>query len=163
MFEEPLPRLFSYSKIRTNVQIIRKWWNILNWVYWILGGINLLMWGTISVLFACKVKSIGALRHTEEHNEQEPKISVVIAARNEEKALERCIISLMHQTYSNLEVIVVNDRSDDSTGKIIENLTRIDSRVRGIEITELPPQWMGKSHALYQGTKQAEGDWILFT
>ncbi|MCJ8013720.1 glycosyltransferase [Paenibacillus sp. KQZ6P-2] len=133
-------------------------------MYWILGGINLLMWGSIAILFTCNVRKIGALRYTEEkRGEDEPKISVIIAARNEEKALERCVESLMNQTYSNVEVIVVNDRSSDSTGSIINKLVKKYPRVKGIEVTGLPAKWMGKSHALYQGTRQSNGEWILFT
>ncbi|MEC0242564.1 glycosyltransferase family 2 protein [Paenibacillus dokdonensis] len=133
-------------------------------MYWILGGLNVLMWGTIAVIFTAKVRGIGALHQTmEKMDGEQPMISVIIAARNEQKALERCIKSLINQTYPRLEVIVVNDRSDDSTGEIIARLEGTYSNVKGIEISELPEQWMGKSHALLQGTKQAQGDWLLFT
>ncbi|WP_237391766.1 glycosyltransferase [Paenibacillus dendrobii] len=121
------------------------------------------MWGTIAALFTMKVKDIGALYETQETKNNLPQISVIIAARNEEKALERCVVSLMKQTYSNLEVIVVNDRSSDATGDIIRKMVNSYPNVTGLEIKDLPAQWMGKSHALWEGSKLAQGDWILFT
>lgn len=136
----------------------------MHWLYWILGGLNVFMWGPIAVIFTLKVKEIGALHDTEEVQiGSHPLVSVVLAARNEEKALERCVLSLVQQTYRQLEIILINDRSDDATGKIMSKLEAAYPNVTVIEITELPERWMGKSHALYQGTKQAKGEWLLFT
>ncbi|MGN7490366.1 glycosyltransferase [Paenibacillus sp. SAF-054] len=129
-----------------------------------MGGLNVLMWGTIAVIFTVKAKGIGALHQTKEKDGgEQPLISVIIAARNEQKALERCVLSLVKQTYPKLEIIVVNDRSEDDTGTIIAKLAASYPNIAGININELPERWMGKSHALLQGTKQAKGEWLLFT
>jgi len=123
-----------------------------------------LMWGTIAVIFTAKAREIGVLHRTgEETLERKPFISVVIAARNEQKALERCVQSLMKQTYAPLEVVVVNDRSEDDTGAIAAKLAQAYPNVTALNVRDLPEQWMGKSHALFQGTKMAKGERLLFT
>jgi chlorobactene glucosyltransferase len=92
-----------------------------------------------------------------------PMVSIIVPARNEEKSIERCVRSLLAQDYSQFEVIVVDDCSEDATGKILAGLEKTDSRLKVIRGKPLPEGWMGKAHALYQGQSQAEGDWLLFT
>ncbi|ULO08001.1 glycosyltransferase family 2 protein [Paenibacillus sp. 19GGS1-52] len=136
----------------------------MNWIYWILGGLNVVMWGTIAIIFTGKAAQIGKLYQTEDKLKDEPPlISVVIAAKNEQKALERCVESLIKQTYTRLEIILVNDRSEDETANIMQRLSDMYPNVNGLDITELPDNWMGKSHALFQGSKRANGEWLLFT
>lgn len=60
---------------------------------------------------------------------QNYKISIIVPAYNVEKYIEQCLRSLMNQTYKNLEIIVVNDGSKDSTGEIIERLAKEDERI----------------------------------
>ena len=92
-----------------------------------------------------------------------PKVSVVFAARDEEQYIGDCLQSLRKQTYENLEVVVVNDRSTDRTPQIIDDLVAQDSRIQGLHIQELPQGWLGKNHALWQGAKLATGSHLLFT
>ncbi|MFJ7725455.1 glycosyltransferase [Neobacillus sp. NPDC097160] len=92
-----------------------------------------------------------------------PLLSVIVAARNEEKQITASILSQLKQTYKHVEWILVNDRSIDGTGKIMDELLREDARITVIHITELPEGWLGKNHALYKGTLQSSGKWLLFT
>ncbi|WP_066060757.1 glycosyltransferase [Neobacillus soli] len=92
-----------------------------------------------------------------------PLLSVIVAARNEEKQIRASILSQLKQTYKNVEWILVNDRSTDETGKIMDELTKDDLRIKVIHINELPAGWLGKNHALYKGTRHALGKWLLFT
>ncbi|MGF6948536.1 glycosyltransferase involved in cell wall biosynthesis [Neobacillus sp. B4I6] len=92
-----------------------------------------------------------------------PLLSVVVAARNEEKQIEASILSQLEQTYKNVEWILVNDRSTDMTGTIMEELTKIDPRLKVIHVDQLPEGWLGKNNALYTGALQASGKWLLFT
>ncbi|WLR52075.1 glycosyltransferase family 2 protein [Bacillus tianshenii] len=94
---------------------------------------------------------------------EEPLLSVIIAARDEEQAIEQSIRSQLQQNYRNVEWIVVNDRSTDRTGEIIELLAAEDLRVQPVHINSLPSGWLGKNHALYNGYQQANGDYLLFT
>jgi glycosyltransferase involved in cell wall biosynthesis len=91
------------------------------------------------------------------------KVSVIIAARNEEKSVEMTILSLLNQTHSELELIVVNDRSTDATGLKINKLARLNQRIFPIHIETLPSGWLGKNHALYKGYQVASGSFLLFT
>jgi cellulose synthase/poly-beta-1,6-N-acetylglucosamine synthase-like glycosyltransferase len=89
-----------------------------------------------------------------------PRVSIVVAARNEERVIERCMQSLVRQRYPNYEVIVADDRSTDSTAEIVKK--KFPS-VRCIEIPSLPSGYAGKSHALWAAQKEATGEWLLFT
>jgi chlorobactene glucosyltransferase len=92
-----------------------------------------------------------------------PRISIIVPARNEGRQIERCVRSLLAQGYPNLDVIVVDDRSEDATASIVERIAGEDSRVRLITGEPLPPGWVGKPWALAQGARHAGGDWLLFT
>lgn len=95
-------------------------------------------------------------------NPPAPLISVIIPVRNEERNIRRCLESMFRQTYPNLEVIVVNDRSSDRTPQILEELAQEDSRLQVIQGSPLPEGWAGKPHALWQGSKAARGEWLCF-
>jgi len=58
---------------------------------------------------------------------------------------------------------VVDDRSDDGTGAILDRVASAEPRLRVVHVTELPPGWLGKNHALWLGAGEAAGELILFT
>ncbi len=92
-----------------------------------------------------------------------PKVSVVIPARNESDYLAAALNAKLNDGYPNLELIVVDDRSTDGTGFVAQALARADSRIRVVRIDELPPDWLGKVHALQRGLESAWGEWVLFS
>ena len=92
-----------------------------------------------------------------------PRVSVIVAARNEGMTIEPALNSVLDLDYPNLEVIAVDDRSDDATGRILDDMATVDLRLRVIHIVELPSGWIGKSHALQHGAEMASGDLLLFT
>lgn len=87
----------------------------------------------------------------------EKKISVIVPIYNTEEYLEKCIQSLINQTYSNLEIILVNDGSKDDCGKICEEYAKNDLRIKYIYQNN-----MGVSAARNTGLKEATGDFIAF-
>ncbi|MBW3655068.1 MAG: glycosyltransferase family 2 protein, partial [Gemmatimonadetes bacterium] len=87
-----------------------------------------------------------------------PSVSVVIAARNEERAIEHALRSVLAQEGGRVEVIVIDDRSDDSTGAILDRMAAAAPRLRVVHVTELPPGWLGKNHALWMGAAAATGE-----
>jgi glycosyltransferase involved in cell wall biosynthesis len=89
--------------------------------------------------------------------------SVVIAARDEEARIGQTIHHLLTQRGVELEVIVVDDRSTDRAGEILQRLAREDSRLKVKRVDILPEGWLGKCHACHIGACTATGDWILFT
>ncbi len=92
-----------------------------------------------------------------------PKVSIVLAARNEERHLEAALETLLSLDYPDLEIVAVNDRSTDRTGSILERIAARDRRLLVLNVDHLPSGWLGKNHALYRGAMSAQGDWILFT
>ncbi|MBI3121243.1 MAG: glycosyltransferase, partial [candidate division NC10 bacterium] len=90
-------------------------------------------------------------------------VSVIVPARNEARVLPRSIASLVGQTFPDLEVIALNDRSTDDTGAVLDSLKQIHARLTVIHLDSLPEGWVGKTHALYLGSRRAQGEWLLFT
>ncbi len=99
--------------------------------------------------------------------------------------MEQALNTLLALDYDNYEIIAVNDRSTDSTGEIMERVAGRPSKksqsqnphfsqktremghpnpiLRVIHHTDLPPGWLGKTHAMWTAAKEATGDWLLFT
>lgn len=85
------------------------------------------------------------------------KISVIIPAYQVERYIENCIESIRKQSYSNLEIIIVNDGSTDKTGEILENYKYIDERIKVITKRN-----GGLSDARNVALNQATGDYVTF-
>ena len=92
-----------------------------------------------------------------------PTVTIIFAARNEGSTVAEAARSMAEQRYPNLEVIAVNDRSDDDTGTYLKQVAAAHPNLRVLEVQELPPGWLGKTHALARGAEAASGDWLLFT
>lgn len=86
-----------------------------------------------------------------------PKISVIIPVYNVERYLSQCLESVIHQTWQNLEIIIVNDGSTDSSAKIIDEFANKDSR-----IIVMSQSNRGLSAARNTGILNATGDYIGF-
>jgi chlorobactene glucosyltransferase len=70
--------------------------------------------------------------------------------------------ALLAQTYPNFEIIVLDDRSTDSTPEILSRLSASDSRIKIIDGSDLPLGWAGKPFALTQAAAAAHGEWLCF-
>lgn len=92
-----------------------------------------------------------------------PKVSVIAPCRNEGGNVEQAMSSLLAQDYPDLEIVAVNDRSEDDTGAVLDRLARNDTRLRVVHIDTLPSGWLGKNNAMHRGASEARGEWILFT
>ena len=92
-----------------------------------------------------------------------PRISMLFAARDEEEKLPAALATLMEIDYPDLEVIAVDDRSQDSTGSILDGFAAAHPRLRVVHITQLPSGWLGKPHALQKAYEASTGEWLLFT
>jgi glycosyltransferase involved in cell wall biosynthesis len=92
-----------------------------------------------------------------------PTLSLVIAASNERHTMQHSIPDLLATDYPNVEFILVDDRSSDGTGELIEGFAKNDDRVHPIHIILLPEGWLGKVNALDTGASTAKGKWLLFT
>ncbi|MBT5201383.1 MAG: glycosyltransferase [Thaumarchaeota archaeon] len=99
----------------------------------------------------------------ENKSKSTPRVSVILPARNEENFIKKCLDSLTKQNYQNYEVIVIDDSSDDSTGKIISEYAKNNSKVIPVTAKPKPEGWMGKNWACMEGYRKATGELLLFT
>jgi cellulose synthase/poly-beta-1,6-N-acetylglucosamine synthase-like glycosyltransferase len=92
-----------------------------------------------------------------------PSLSVVVAAKDEEQNIARCIDGLLAQDYPRLQVIIANDRSRDRTPQIIDDYARRDPRLTAVHVRELPAGWFGKNNAMREAMQQATGELLCFS
>jgi cellulose synthase/poly-beta-1,6-N-acetylglucosamine synthase-like glycosyltransferase len=92
-----------------------------------------------------------------------PSVSLIAPARNEERNIERAVRSLVCLDYPRLEITLVNDRSTDRTGEILDRLAAEFPQLNVVHLTELPAGWLGKNHAMQLGADRSGGEWLLFT
>ncbi len=134
-----------------------------------LGGLLAVGWSGIAADYFSGARCARSLDHVPPPGEGEeaPPLSVVVAACNEAEKLPRAFRSLLTQDYPGpFEIVAVDDRSTDGTGEMLDFLAReapANKRVTVLHLESLPPGWLGKTHALWQGAHRAGGRWILFT
>lgn len=86
-----------------------------------------------------------------------PLVSIIIPVYNGEKYIERCLKSLIQQTYKNIEIIVLNDGSTDHTMQVLQKYQHMDERICVVD-----KQNTGVSDTRNQGLKLAKGDFVQF-
>jgi chlorobactene glucosyltransferase len=152
----------------------RSWPRILLWSHVIsVVSFYLINWRRTAPTENDVVKVLAAKRTTQTASKtngvsfaEQPLVSIIVPARNEERNIWRCVSSLLEQDYERFEVIVVDDGSTDKTGAILDELTATHpqgKRLWTLRLRDLPPGWAGKPHAIHMGTREANGTWLLFT
>ncbi|MGO9084345.1 MAG: glycosyltransferase [Candidatus Sulfotelmatobacter sp.] len=160
--------------------------------YWIAGIILALAWLSRIVDAALGMPSVADVSRPEWDRNPvsptgNPRVSIIVPARNEEESIEQALSTLLALDYDNYEVIAVNDRSTDRTGEIMERVEKnprpFDKLRAGsvspkngktrtghphpdfhvIQHDELPAGWLGKAHAMWTAANEATGEWLLFT
>jgi glycosyltransferase involved in cell wall biosynthesis len=91
-----------------------------------------------------------------------PLVSVLIPARNEEANIGGCLSHVLNQSYTNTEVIVLDDQSEDRTYEIVEKLQKGHSNLNLFRGKDLPRGWNGKNWACHQLAQKARGEIIIF-
>lgn len=148
---------------------------------WIAGIILALAWASRIVDAALGMPSVTDVSRAEWDRNPvspagNPRVSIIVPARNEEEFIEQALTTLLALDYDNYEVIAVNDRSTDSTGEIMERISaspqlsqqtrealHAPPNFRVVHHRDLPPGWLGKTHAMWTAANYATGDWLLFT
>ncbi|MDX5473961.1 MAG: glycosyltransferase family 2 protein [Bacillaceae bacterium] len=129
----------------------------------ILAIITCIFWLVVFLDATIGMRNIVRLESIPPNSTTEPLISIIVAAKDEEKHIKESILSQLKQTYENIEWIIVNDRSTDKTGNIINKLASLDNRIKPVHVKELPKSWLGKNYALYKGFTESKGNYLLFT
>lgn len=96
------------------------------------------------------------------HHQTEKLVSVLIPARNEVRNIGIILSDIINLQYSNLEIIVFDDQSDDGTGEIVSAMAEADSRIKLITSEGLPAGWLGKNFACHSLSSYAKGEYLLF-
>jgi chlorobactene glucosyltransferase len=125
-----------------------------------------IIFSALAIIFILELANLYYLLRTRRKYPPPPQdalVSVLIPARNEERNIARCLRGMVSQTYRNIEILVLDDGSTDRTAEIVTRFAQEDPRIRLFTGAELPPDWTGKSHALYQLAQAAKGDWLFFT
>jgi len=123
-------------------------------LFWIFSGLQT-AWGLLHLPW---MKNFAPAK-----DQECPRISLLFAARDEEEKLPLTLEMLAKVDYPDLEIMAVDDRSRDATGRILDEFARSHDRIRVVHVTELPAGWLGKPHALQKGYEAASGEWLLFT
>lgn len=124
---------------------------------------GILILGIISTLIAIS-NSFSLKRLIFENTEMDNSIlvSVLIPARNEGDKISKCLESLILQTYRNLEIIILDDNSEDDTAQVVSYFQETDHRIKLIDGQRLPSGWGGKNWACHQLSNQSNGEYVLF-
>jgi glycosyltransferase involved in cell wall biosynthesis len=130
----------------------------------ILTAISALFWLGGGLQLYAGVRRLRGLEEVEpKPDDALPAVTVIAAAKDEATRAEQAARSLLAIDYPRLEIVIVDDRSTDGTGAILDRVAAEDPRLRVIHLTSLPEGWIGKCHALARGEETARGEWILFT
>lgn len=121
------------------------------------------VWTLSLLLLTLGLRSIRFLRAVPPASTTDRIVSIIVAARDEADTIETALHSLLCQDYANYEVVVVNDRSADGTGGILDRIAGQHPHLRVVHVDTLPAGWLGKNHALHLAAGRAHGDYLLFT
>lgn len=137
----------------------------LDWLWSATGWLLLAFW-LVHLVPLWPLLAWGTLRRRTQHlNDPQawPAVSIIVPARNEGPHVEAAVRSLLALDYPALELMVINDRSTDDTGTILDRVSAENPRLRVVHVTELPAGWLGKNHAMHLGAGAARGEYLLFT
>ncbi|MCU1271834.1 MAG: glycosyl transferase, family 2 [Acidobacteriaceae bacterium] len=141
----------------------------MSYFHWIAGTLLALIWLSRVIDTTIGVRTLVNISRPEwgrnpATEQGSPRVTIIVPARNEERAIGEALSRLLTLDYDNYEVVVVDDRSTDTTGKIMDEVAlSSQGKLTVVHVEVLPPRWMGKAHAMWSAAKQASGDWLLFT
>ena len=117
------------------------------------------------VLLLIAISNIWIMRRARNHLPQQsfPFVSILVPARNEEKNIAQCVLSLLAQDYPSFEVIILDDESIDNTNAILQDIAKTNLKLYIIDGKPKPKDQVGKNWACTQLAEQAKGDLFLFT
>jgi len=137
---------------------------VLTILLWLYVAAALAYWAVMASAMRRMGSSIARLASVEPPQPPRwPRLSVIVPGCNEGDKMEPAARTLLAQDYPDLQIVLVDDRSSDETGAIVDRLAGEDSRVVAIHLTELPAGWLGKVHALSRGLAVADGELVLLT
>ncbi len=139
---------------------------ILFYLWYLFAGLIAVVWigRYIAIRTAIRKRIMLSSRSYDSPPDPAPKVSVLVAAKDEEDNIETCITTLLDQDYPDYEVIAIDDRSEDRTPEILQRLeSQAEGKLRVVTIKQLRKGWFGKNNAMREGVSIARGDFMMFT
>ena len=144
--------------------MLQQIWLVVQWILLIHAGLAAALSLAVSLVLAYSDRVIKRLVDIPlPANDSLPRISLIAAAKDEERNIEQAVRSLVAIDYPGLQITLVNDRSRDKTGEILTRLAAEFPQLNVVNVTELPAGWLGENHALQLGADHSQGEWLLFT
>jgi len=131
---------------------------MVNPIFYAIGGILLI--STLVIIYNCFTAPKVINRKYDLL--KKPHVSILIPARNEEDNITALLHSIIQQSYSNYELFVLDDQSEDQTSTVVETLSTKNEKINLIRGKPLPDGWLGKNWACFQLAQHARGDVVLF-
>ncbi len=117
----------------------------------------------ISFVFLRNRVQFRSIAETTRAADSELSVAVCIPARNEESTIRFCLDHLLSQTYTNMQIYVLNDRSTDQTGAILEQYENLHGdKMKVLQGRPRPEGWLGKPYACHQLSEEATEDVLIF-
>ena len=140
----------------------------MTYFHWIGGTLLAVVWLSRAIDAALGVRTLADISQPEWDRTPDVaknRVAIIVPARNEENAITQALQQLLALDYGNYQVLAVDDRSTDRTGEIMDEVEIASpDKLKVVHVHELPPGWLGKTHAMWTAAYQAgEPDWLLFT
>jgi GT2 family glycosyltransferase len=145
----------------------------LHWFWTGLLGFIAFAWSLAAIDLARGALTIPALNklrlrpaetaHNAANPERVPRVSILFSALDEAEKLPAALATFLALDYPDYEVIAVDDRSDDSTGNILDATARANPRLKVVHVTSLPAGWLGKPYGLQTAFEHSSGEWLVLT
>ncbi|MBN1255733.1 MAG: glycosyltransferase [Deltaproteobacteria bacterium] len=118
--------------------------------------------GFITLVVLFNFFAAPVIKNTDYRLRRRPLVSILIPARNEEANIGGCLSHVLNQSYSNFEVIVLDDQSEDDSYKIVAEMKKGHANLTLVRGKDLPKGWNGKNWACHQLSQKARGEIIIF-
>ena len=127
-------------------------------------GLVAFVWVFYAVDMTIGFRSLPRLSNfTSLQDEQCPTVSILFGARDEAEKLPGALETFLALDYPRYEVIAVDDRSEDDTGRILENAALKHPQLKVVHVDSLAQGWLGKPYSLQQAFERSSGEWLVFT
>ena len=118
---------------------------------------------TIQVIYFIALFGKFAFLKAEKKTTNNLPISVIVCAKNEAENLKKFLPSIINQTYSNFQIVLINDASIDDTLEVMESFEEKHNNIKIVNVENNEAFWASKKYALTLGIKAATNNYLLFT
>jgi cellulose synthase/poly-beta-1,6-N-acetylglucosamine synthase-like glycosyltransferase len=133
---------------------------ILLWSYVVVGPAAWCLYAYLTTVARSRMRKLIESRATLPIDP--PSVTVLVPAKDEGEHIRTCIERVLKLDYPSLNVIAIDDRSEDQTGTVLDEMAGASASLRVVHIGLLPMGWLGKSHALHKAAMTVDSEWLFF-